>query len=135
MVRALQELERGALACRPQREEDATYAEKLDPAETRIDWRQSAREVHDLIRGLSPQPGAWFEIELGGRSERIKALRSVLAERSGRPGMILDDRLTVACGEGAVRLIEVQRAGKKPMSADSFLRGATIPTGSALPGH
>jgi methionyl-tRNA formyltransferase len=126
MVQALAVLERGELDCRPQAEGGVTYAEKIDPAETRIDWSRPAREVHNLIRGLSPYPGAWFEVDLNGKRERIKALRSTLAEDSGAPGALLDENLTIACGQGAVRLVEVQRAGKRPMSAEDFLRGAAL---------
>ena len=86
MVKALRALEQGSLACRPQSEQGATYAAKIEPAETRIDWRLSAREVHVWIRGLSPVPGAWFEADLNGTSERVKALRATLAEASRRPG-------------------------------------------------
>jgi len=132
MVSALGKLEQGTLSCRKQHDEGATYAPKLDPKETRINWRLLARDVHDRIRGLSPYPGAWFEIELNGKRERIKVLRSVTAKGAGMPGMILDDHLTVACGEGAVRLTEVQRAGKKPMSADDLLRGLALPPGTLL---
>jgi methionyl-tRNA formyltransferase len=132
MVQALSALEKGQLDCRPQHDEAATYAPKLDPHETRINWRLYARDVHDRIRGLSPHPGAWFELEINGKRERIKALRSILASGSGAPGTLLDDRLTVACGEGAVRLTEVQRAGKKPMAAEDFLRGLTLHPGTTL---
>jgi methionyl-tRNA formyltransferase len=132
MVTALAELEAGRLACRPQHDEAATYAPKLDPRETHINWRLLAREVHDRIRGLSPHPGAWFEIEVNGKRERIRALRSTLAPGSGIPGTLIDDRLTVACGEGAVRLTEVQRAGKKPMPVDEFLRGIKLRAGAVL---
>jgi methionyl-tRNA formyltransferase len=126
MVQALAVLERGELDCRPQAEGGVNSAEKIDPAETRIDWSRPAREVHNLIRGLSPYPGAWFEVDLNGKRERIKALRSTLAEDSGAPGALLDENLTIACGQGAVRLVEVQRAGKRPMSAEDFLRGAAL---------
>jgi methionyl-tRNA formyltransferase len=132
MVTALAELEAGRLACRPQHDEAATYAPKLDPRETHINWRLLAREVHDRIRGLSPHPGAWFESEINGKRERIRALRSTLAPGSGIPGTLIDDRLTVACGEGAVRLTEVQRAGKKPMPVDEFLRGIKLRAGAVL---
>jgi methionyl-tRNA formyltransferase len=132
MVYALAALERDELDCRPQTEEGATYAEKIGPAETRLDWKRPAREVHDHIRGLSPRPAAWFELELNGKRERIKALRSMLADGGGLPGVLLDENLTVACGEGAVRLIEVQRAGKKPMSAADFLRGITLSPNTLL---
>jgi methionyl-tRNA formyltransferase len=132
MVRALGELETGRLNCRPQRADGVTYAKKIDAADARIDWSLSARDVHNLIRGLSPHPGAWFEVTLNGKRERIKVLRSKLTEGSGQPGTVLDDRLTIACGAKAVRLIEVQRAGKRPMSADDFLRGAKLTPGDVL---
>ena len=132
MVKALRELEAGRLDCRPQHDEAATYAPKLDHKETRINWKLRSRQVRDRIRGLSPHPGAWLEIELNGKRERVKVLRSVLAQSSGVPGTLLDDRLTVACGEGAVRLTEIQRAGRKPMPADEFLRGVKLPAGTAL---
>jgi methionyl-tRNA formyltransferase len=132
MVHALSALKRGALDCRPQAEGGVTYAEKIDPAETRIDWSRPARDVHNLIRGLSPYPSAWFDIDLKGERERIKALRSTLAERGGAPGTLLDDNLTIACGEGAVRLVEVQRAGKRPMGAEDFLRGVALTPGTVL---
>jgi methionyl-tRNA formyltransferase len=132
MVEALAALECGALDCKPQAEAGVTYAHKLDPAETRIDWSLAARDVHNLIRGLSPFPGAWFELDLTGKTERIRALRSTLTAGSAAPGTLLDDRLTIACGEGAVRLTEVQRAGKKPMPADKFLRGVKFSAGIAL---
>jgi methionyl-tRNA formyltransferase len=132
MVAALQRLGEGKLSCHRQQDERATYAPKLDAKETRINWRLVARDVSDRIRGLSPQPGAWFEIELNGKRERVKALRAVLASGSGMPGMVLDEYLTVACGEGAVRLTEVQRAGRKPMSAADFLRGVTLSPNTLL---
>ena len=132
MVKALAALENGTLQCRAQHDEAATYAPKLDNKETRINWRLLARDVHDRIRGLSPFPGAWFEIDQGGKRERVKALGSVVAEGEGAPGAVLDDRLTVACGEGAVRLTAVQRAGRKPVSAEAFLRGVDLKPGVLL---
>ena len=132
MVQALGALEKSKLDCRPQAEAGATYAKKLDPAETRIDWSLPAPKVHDMIRGLSPYPGAWFELELNGKRERIKALRSTFLEMSGTPGAVLDDHLTIACGEGAVRLTEVQRAGKRPMSAEALLRGIPLHAGTLV---
>jgi len=132
MVHALSALERGELDCRPQAEGGVTYAEKIDPGETRIDWSRPARDVHNLIRGLSPYPGAWFEANLNGKRERIKVLRSTLATGSGPPGALLDDSLTVACEGGAVRLVEVQRAGKRPMAAEAFLRGVALAPGTVL---
>jgi methionyl-tRNA formyltransferase len=126
MMRTLAAAERGSLMLTPQPELDVTYAEKISKSETRIDWTRPAMEVHNHIRGLSPWPGAWFEHD----GVRVKVLRSKLAQGSGAPGTLLDDKLTIGCGEGAVRLVSVQRAGKQPMSADEFLRGARIGRGS-----
>jgi len=131
-VHALSALARGQLDCRPQAENGVTYANKIAPSEARIDWSRPAQEVHNHIRGLSPHPGAWFEIVPNGKRERVKALRSTLAPGAGAPGALLDDRLTIACGQGAVRLTEVQRAGKKPMPADEFLRGVQLRAGITL---
>jgi len=130
MGRALAALERGSLTFTPQAEEGVTYAKKIEKAESRIDWSRPAEEVHNLIRGMSPFPGAWFELELNGVTTRIKVLRSTLAAGSGAPGTILPD-LTIACGGGAVRLLSVQREGKAAMDAATFLRGAVMP-GRAL---
>ena len=126
MGRALAALERGSLTFTPQAEEGVTYAKKIEKAESRIDWSRPAEEVHNLIRGMSPFPGAWFELELNGVTTRIKVLRSTLAAGSGAPGTILPD-LTIACGGGAVRLLSVQREGKAAMDAATFLRGAVMP--------
>ena len=128
MTRALVAAERGSLQLTPQPEQGVTYAEKILKSETRIDWSQPAAAVHDHIRGLSPWPGAWFEHE----GVRVKVLRSTLAQGGSEPGTVLDDRLTIACGDGAVRLVLVQRAGKQPMSADEFLRGARMSRGTRL---
>jgi methionyl-tRNA formyltransferase len=132
MVRALAELERGRLTLQPQSAKGVTYAKKIDKAETRIDWSLLSKDVHNHIRGLSPFPGAWCEISAGGKMERLKLLRSTLADGNGNPGEILDGRLTVACGEGAVRLVEIQRAGARPASAQEFLRGAKQEKGMRL---
>jgi methionyl-tRNA formyltransferase len=125
MGRALAALERGSLTFTPQPEAGVTYAKKIEKAEARIDWSRPAAEVHNLIRGMSPFPGAWFELELAGTWVRIKALRSTLASDSGAPGTLLPD-LTIACGDGAVRLTSVQREGKAAMDAATFLRGAGV---------
>ena len=122
-VQALDALERDELAFTAQSEEGVVYAHKIEKAETRIDWSASAKSVHDRIRGLSPFPGAWFEADFGRGAERVKVLRSTLAQGAGAPGKVVDDNLVVACGEGAVRLLNVQRAGGKPISASEFLRG------------
>ena len=125
MLRALAAAERGSLTLTPQPDKGVTYAEKISKNETRIDWSKPWKQVHDHIRGLSPFPGAWFEID----GARIKALRSTKGEGSGAAGTVLDDKLTIACGAGAVRLTQVQRAGKQPMSADEFLRGTPVKSG------
>ncbi|MBB6308064.1 methionyl-tRNA formyltransferase [Xanthobacter tagetidis] len=130
MARALAALERGALAFTPQKAEGVAYAAKIEKAETRIDWTRPAREVHDRIRGLSPFPGAWFP--LGADEARVKVLRSTLADGAGEPGTVLDDALTIACGAGAVRLLEVQKAGKQPAGAAAFLSGNKVPPGTRL---
>ena len=126
MVRALSALSRGSLSFQPQAQEGVTYAHKIEKAEARIDWSKSAQELHDHIRGLSPFPGAFFEGDFGKAVERVKVLRAEIASGSGRPGALLSDDLTIACGQGALRLIDVQRAGKAPMSAAEFLRGVRI---------
>ena len=136
MVQALGDLERGTLVAQPQPAEGVTYAAKIDKAEARLDFSKTAADVHNLIRGLSPFPGAWFEAApAGGAPERIKALRSALAGARGAPGEVLDDMLTIACGTGAVRLTEVQRAGKRAATAEEFLRGFALPQGARLPGR
>ncbi len=132
MTRALAMLEHGGLAFTPQAETGITYARKIDKAEARIDWRKPASDVHNLIRGLSPFPGAFFEVELGKRLERVKVFRTRIAEGAGMPGRVLDDCLTIACGEGAIRVLEVQRSGKAPLPAADFLRGARIAKGTLL---
>lgn len=132
MVEALSRLEAGTLSFVEQAAEGVTYAAKIDKTETRIDWARPADVVHNHVRGLSPFPGGWCEATIGGRVERLKLLRSTVADGMGEPGGILDDRLTVACGAGAVRLVEVQRAGGKPVTAQEFLRGAKLEEGMKL---
>ena len=132
MTRALAMLEHGGLAFTPQAEAGVTYAHKIDKSEARIDWRKSAADVHNLIRGLAPFPAAFFEAGLGKGVERVKVLRAEIAKGMGTPGRVLDDGLTIACGEGAIRLLVVQRAGKVPMPAGEFLRGARLSRGTLL---
>ncbi len=128
MACALSALERGTLQFKPQPAAGVTYAQKIDKAETRIDWGKPWQAVHDHIRGLSPFPGAWCE--MGG--DRVKVLRTTRGEGSGAPGSVLDDRLTVACAGGAVRIVELQKAGGRPMRAEDFLRGAAVAPGTQL---
>ena len=140
MVRALAALERGSLTATPQPDVGVTYAAKISKQETAIDFTKPAADVHNHIRGLSPFPGAWFEIEVDGRRERVKVLRSEVLGR-GAPlsqdgsrggtdaGTILDDRMAIACGEGAIRCLNLQRAGRKAMALDEVLRGFNVNAG------
>jgi methionyl-tRNA formyltransferase len=130
MVRAVAALERGALHLTKQRENGVTYAAKIEKAEARVDWAKPAREVLRHIHGLSPFPGAWSEIAGEGDAARVKILRCELANGSGSPGSALDDQLTIACGAGAIRIIELQRAGKGPMKVAEFLRGTPVKQGA-----
>jgi len=129
MLRALTALEKGAIQLTPQSAAGATYANKIEKSETRIDWTKPWNKVHNHCRGLSPFPGAWFELPGLGR---IKVLRTTKGAGEGPPGRVLDDKLTIACGTGAVRIVELQRAGGKPMTADEFLRGTPVAPASVL---
>jgi methionyl-tRNA formyltransferase len=128
MVKAMAELEAGPVTLATQPEEGVTIAAKVSPAEARIDWARPARDVAAHIRGLSPWPGAWFELD----GQRIRALHAKAESGSGEPGDVLDDRLLVACGEGAVRITRLQRAGKGQMTAEEFQHGARIARGRRL---
>jgi methionyl-tRNA formyltransferase len=128
LTRAVAMMERGAAQFTPQSAEGVTYAEKITPAEARIDWTAPAREIDLKIRGLSPFPGAWFMLN----GARVKALMSRAEEGKGAPGAALDDSLLIACGDGAVRLLRVQREGKGAMAAEAFLRGAPVRAGEVL---
>jgi methionyl-tRNA formyltransferase len=133
LVQALNALDAGRLTSTPQASEGVTYAAKIDKAEARIDFSKPARDVHNHIRGLSPFPGAWFEAKpASGEAERIKVLRSAVVNAAGRPGHVLDGELTIACGDEAIKLVEVQRAGKKPMAASEFLRGFALAKGARV---
>ena len=133
MVRAMGALERGKLQLTKQREEGVTYAAKIEKAEARIDWNRPARDVLRHIHGLSPFPGAWCELAIDGEQVRVKLLRCELAKGAGAPGDLLDDRLTIACQEGAIRILDLQRAGAKPMKAQEFLRGTPLQPPLRLP--
>ena len=132
MVGALGALEHGALQLAPQPEQGVTYAAKITGDETRIDWTGAWRAVHDHCRGLSPFPGAWFELPGPVSRGRVKVLRTSRGDGDGAPGTVLDGVLTVACGEGAVRIVKLQRAGRGPMTAAEFLRGTPVPAGTRL---
>jgi methionyl-tRNA formyltransferase len=125
-VRAMGALERGKLQLSKQSDDGVTYAAKIEKAEARIDWNKPARAVLRHIHGLSPFPGAWCEMAIEGESVRVKILRCELAKGAGAPGEVLDDRLAIACSEGAIRILELQRAGKGAMKAEDFLRGTPL---------
>ena len=132
MAEAMVKLEMNDLPLTPQPEEGVLYAAKIDKAETRIDFARNARDVHNHIRGLAPFPGAWFELAIGGKPERVKVLASELAEGQGASGELLTDDLVVACGSGAVQLTRLQKAGGKPLAAADFLRGTPLAAGTRL---
>lgn len=126
MVLATSALARGSLNLTQQSDDGVLYASKIEKAESRIDWSKPALEVHNHIRGLSPFPGSWCEMELGGKLQRVKVINSEMATGSGEAGKVLDDALTICCGEGAIKLTRVQRAGKQSQSAEEFLRGNKV---------
>ncbi len=132
LPRALAALERGSLQATPQAAEGVTYARKIDKAEVRIDWTRPAAEVDRQIRGLAPFPGAWFDLDVERCRARVKVLGCRVEEpalRACAPGLTLDDALLIACGDGAVRLTQVQREGKRPQTAADFLCGVPAPAG------
>jgi methionyl-tRNA formyltransferase len=133
LVEVVARLERGDAVAAPQAEQSVVYAPKITAAETRIDWTASARGVDRQVRGLSPAPGAWFLLPTSRGPLRVKALMSRLGAGEGAPGLALDDALLIACGEGAVRLMQVQREGRDPAPATDFLRGLPVPAGTRLP--
>ena len=128
MVRALGALERGAVTPQPQSDQGVTYAKKITKDEARIDWSKSAGEIDCLIRGLAPSPGAFTEV----KGERLKILYAMPARDRGEPGEVITDDLTVGCGEGALKLLKVQRAGKGVMDARELLKGFALPPGTLL---
>lgn len=132
MARAVAAMSRGSLSFAPQPEAGVTYAAKITNEEARVDWHRPAQALHDQIRGLSPFPGAFAEVDLGRGPERLKILKARPAAGAGAPGELLSDEGVVACGEGALQLITVQRAGKGAMAAGDFLRGARLKAGSRL---
>jgi methionyl-tRNA formyltransferase len=119
----------GRLIFRPQSDQGVTYARKVDKSETPVDWTANAQSVLKHVHGLSPSPGAHAELEVDNTSERIKILRVEIVDRRGPPGTVLDELFTVACGEGAIRAIEAQRAGRSPMSGAELMRGGNIEVG------
>ena len=132
MARALAALSRDSLQFRAQDEAGMIYARKIDKAEARIDWRGEAGQVHNHIRGLSPFPGAYFETDFGRGPERVKVLEARVEAGHGAPGCVLDAAGLVACGNGAIRLASLQRAGKGALSASEFFRGLQLAPGTLL---
>jgi len=133
MSRALADLEAGVLAFTPQAEDGIVYAHKITNADGRIDWQRPTAEIAQHINGLSPLPGAYFEADLGKGPERVKVLRAERTVGSGAPGTLLDAACTIACGGGAVRLLELRRAGRGgTASGEEFLRGARLTPGALL---
>jgi methionyl-tRNA formyltransferase len=130
--RALAALERGALTFQEQAKEGVLYAKKIDKAEARVDFTLPASHLHNLIRGLSPFPGAFFEMDFGKGAERVKILRSALSDGAGKPGEVLDEHAKIACGSGALTILEAQRAGRSPVTGAEFLRGAHLTPGACL---
>ena len=132
MIRALAALSRGGLSFIEQAAEGVEYAKKITNDECRIDWSRSAETIHNQVRGLSPFPGAFTFADFGKGQERLKILRTERVDGIGTTGTVLDDDLAIACGDGAVRLLEVQRAGSKPMAAIDFLRGSKLTSGMVV---
>jgi methionyl-tRNA formyltransferase len=128
IVEALAGLAAGRVTPRPQPAAGVTYAKKIEKDEGRLDWSRPATELERIVRALNPWPGAWFEHD----GARIKVHAAEAARGAGAPGTVLDDRLTVACGEGALRLTRLQRPGRAAVDADAFLRGFPLPRGSVL---
>jgi methionyl-tRNA formyltransferase len=132
LARTLPLIEAGTAIERPQTEEGVTYAKKIKPKEARIDWFRPGAEIDRKIRGLSPFPGAWFQLPSEKGPVRVKALLSAFEDTDGKAGQVLDDRLLIGTGAGAVRLLRVQREGKGPQDAETFLRGAAVAAGTVL---
>lgn len=132
IVRTLADIAAGTAVATPQAAEGVTYARKISPKFSRLDWSKPGPVLDCKIRGLSPFPGAWFELPTDKGPVRVKALLSTFEDVDGAPGVALDDRLLIGTGEGAVRLLRVQREGKGPQDADVFLRGNPVPAGTKL---
>lgn len=132
MALSLAALSRGTLEFSAQSGDDVTYAAKISKDECRIDWTANANDVHNHIRGLSPFPGAYFTADFGKGQERVKVLRSQIADGEGKPGQVLDADLAIACASGAVRLVQLQRPGKWPVAARDFLNGVPLKPGHSL---
>jgi methionyl-tRNA formyltransferase len=132
IVETLEDIAEGRAVETPQADDGVTYARKINPKFSRLDWAKPGPVLDAKIRGLSPFPGAWFELPTEKGPVRVKALLSTFEDEAGAPGVTLDDRLLVGTGEGAVRLLRVQREGRGPQEVDAFLRGTPVPAGTKL---
>lgn len=132
MVQAMANLEMGAVKLVPQSDEGLVYAKKLERSETRIDWNKPAQQVHNHIRAMSPFPGAWCEMILGGKPTRVKILSALPAAGDGKPGQVLDEQLTISCAKGAIRPVRLQKAGKQAADLSQFLLGNNVEAGSVI---
>ncbi len=130
IVEAMAELEAGTLVATPQPESGVTYAAKLSRDDGRLDWRRPADALERQVRALTPWPGTWF---LHGDTVLKVSAAETVAEAGGQPGAVIDDALTIACGQAGLRLLRVQRPGKAPMAAADLLRGYALPSGTVLP--
>jgi len=126
LLKTIREFEKGVPERTPQNHELATLAPKIELEDTQVDWHQPAQSIHNLIRGVTPHPGAWCFVNTKGQKKRLRIMTTRLADSSGEPGAIISsdkNGIIVACGQGAIRLVQIQLEGKKPMSADEFMRG------------
>jgi methionyl-tRNA formyltransferase len=130
MLAGLDGVEAGTLEVVPQSQDGVSYAAKIDKAEQRLDWTRAPDELQRQVRAFSPTPGAWCELQ--GERIRVLAAESIASKKKAAPGTVLDERLSVACVKGGLRLLRVQRAGGKPMEADAVLRGRPVPAGTIL---
>jgi len=132
MVETLEHLQAESLNLTLQPEEGITYAKKIDKAEARINFNQSAARIVSHIHGLSPFPGSWFEMMIDGKPQRLKVLKAQIVDKSGPAGEILDDQLTISCAKGAIKPLSLQRPGKGAMELAEFLNGITIKPGTSV---
>jgi methionyl-tRNA formyltransferase len=131
-VNALQSMEAGLLEFHEQSSAGLCYAHKIKKSEAEVDWTQSAEDVRNQIHGLSPAPGAFSKVVIGHRHETLKFLRAEVAVGTGLPGMLLSEDMRIACGVGAVRVLQGQRAGKAMISGHELMRGVKLAPGAVF---
>ena len=132
LMQAVIELQDGNLNFTRQDNRNITYAKKIDKKETELDFNCAAKEIHNKIRGLSPHPGAWFKYIDESNNFRVRIIQAEILEGHGKPGEVIDDELSIACGVNAIKPILIQKEGKKPMHIKDFLLGTKIPKGVIL---